>query len=382
MELNVQDWKEFRLNKVFTLKGGFFNKKPEHSEVGTIPFLASTENNNGVTAYYSLNDIISWDKVGEPDNTLENKLFSANCIAVTVNGSVCNAFYQKTQFTCSHDITQLCLKHHTMNEYIGQFLCVVIMMDKYRWNYGRKPHDVKKFGMSIIKLPIKYNEDNIPVIDEKRTYSDEGYIPDWQFMEDYIKSLHHKPITTKVKAGNVKDLDVDNWEEFKVLDLFNKIYKAKAHTKEEVVEVDKGIHFVSRTDCNNGVDITVDKDTRYEGLEEANCITIGDTTATVFYQNEKFIAGDHMVVLRADWLNLKRGLFFRTLFAQEGIRYCYGRAYRMDLIKDTLLKLPIKRDGNGNPVIDDNRTYSDKGYIPDWQFMEDYINSLPYSDRI
>ena len=316
MELNVQDWKEFRLNKVFTLKGGFFNKKPEHSEVGTIPFLASTENNNGVTEYYSLNDIISWDKVGEPDNTLENKLFSANCIAVTVNGSVCNAFYQKTQFTCSHDITQLCLKHHTMNEYIGQFLCVVIMMDKYRWNYGRKPHDVKKFGMSIIKLPIKYNEDNIPVIDEKRTYSDEGYIPDWQFMEDYIKSLHHKPITTKVKAGNVKDLDVDNWEEFKVSDLFNKIYKAKAHTKEEVVEVDKGIHFVSRTDCNNGVDITVDKDTRYEGLEEANCITIGDTTATVFYQNEKFIAGDHMVVLRADWLNLKRGLFFRTLFAQ------------------------------------------------------------------
>ena len=86
MELNVQDWKEFRLNKVFTLKGGFFNKKPEHSEVGTIPFLASTENNNGVTEYYSLNDIISWDKVGEPDNTLENKLFSANCIAVTVNG--------------------------------------------------------------------------------------------------------------------------------------------------------------------------------------------------------------------------------------------------------------------------------------------------------
>lgn len=382
MELNVQDWKEFRLNKVFTLKGGFFNKKPEHSEVGTIPFLASTENNNGVTEYYSLNDIISWDKVGEPDNTLENKLFSANCIAVTVNGSVCNAFYQKTQFTCSHDITQLCLKHHTMNEYIGQFLCVVIMMDKYRWNYGRKPHDVKKFGMSIIKLPIKYNEDNIPVIDEKRTYSDEGYIPDWQFMEDYIKSLHHKPITTKVKAGNVKDLDVDNWEEFKVSDLFNKIYKAKAHTKEEVVEVDKGIHFVSRTDCNNGVDITVDKDTRYEGLEEANCITIGDTTATVFYQNEKFIAGDHMVVLRADWLNIKRGLFFRTLFAQEGIRYCYGRAYRMDLIKDTLLKLPIKRDGNENPVIDDNNTYSEEGYIPDWQFMEDYINSLPYSDRI
>ena len=168
MELNVQDWKEFRLNKVFTLKGGFFNKKPEHSEVGTIPFLASTENNNGVTEYYSINDLVNWDKVGEPDNTIENKLFSGNCIAVTVNGSVCNAFYQKTQFTCSHDITQLCLRHRAMNEYIGQFLCTIIMMEKYRWSYGRKPHDVKKFGQSKIKLPIKYNKDKTPVIDSNK----------------------------------------------------------------------------------------------------------------------------------------------------------------------------------------------------------------------
>lgn len=54
----------------------------------------------------------------------------------------------------------------------------------------------------------------------------------------------------------------------------------------------------------------------------------------------------------------------------------------MDLIKSTLLKLPIQRDRYGNPIIDDNRTYSEKGFIPDWEFMEDYINSLPYCDRI
>ena len=81
MKLNVQDWKEFTLNRVFTLVGGFYNKKPEHSECGSIPFLASTESNNGVTEYYSLEDIKSWDKVGESDNTLNKKLFDGNCIA-------------------------------------------------------------------------------------------------------------------------------------------------------------------------------------------------------------------------------------------------------------------------------------------------------------
>ena len=183
------DWKEFTLNDVFELKGGFYNKKPEHSVEGKIPFLASTESNNGVTEFYSLEDIKSWDKVGNEDDTLDKKLYKGNCIAVTVNGSVCNAFYQKEQFTCSHDITAFYVKKHEMNPALAMFLCTIIMKDKYRWSYGRKPHDVKKFGKSVIKLPIKHNPDRTPFIDVTRTYSEEGYVPDWQYMEQYIKSL-------------------------------------------------------------------------------------------------------------------------------------------------------------------------------------------------
>lgn len=247
MDLNVQKWKEFTLNKVFTLVGGFYNKKPEHSCVGNIPFLASTESNNGVTEYYCLEDIRSWDKVGEPDDTLEKKIYDGNCIAVTVNGSVCNAFYQKDRFTCSHDITVLYLKEHILNVYVGQFICAIIMQDKYRWNYGRKPHDVKKFGKSVFRFPVQHNADGSILIDNSKTYSDDGYIPDWEFMENYIKSLHSKPITTKISGGSIPDLEIDKWEEFRVGNLFSNIYKAKAHTKDEVIETDGGIHFVSRT---------------------------------------------------------------------------------------------------------------------------------------
>ena len=42
MNLNVETWKEFRLTDIFAVKGGFYNKKPEHSIDGHIPFLAST----------------------------------------------------------------------------------------------------------------------------------------------------------------------------------------------------------------------------------------------------------------------------------------------------------------------------------------------------
>ena len=187
--LNVFEWKEFVFNRVFTLKGGFYNKKPEHSIDGKIPFLASTESNNGVTEYYSLEDIYQWDKVGEENFTLDKKIYDGNCIAVTVNGSVCNAFYQAEDFVCSHDITVFYLNGYEMNPQLASFLCTIIMQDKYRWSYGRKPHDVKKFGKSIMKLPIQYNSDGTPVIDNTHKYSDEGYVPDWKWMEDYIKAL-------------------------------------------------------------------------------------------------------------------------------------------------------------------------------------------------
>lgn len=341
MELNVQNWKEFSLSKIFEMTRG--TRLTTYDRIkGDIPLVTAGEENSGVSEYIS---------------NIEQEKFHDTLTIDMFN----NCFYHRGVFCADDNI--LILNNDDISINCKLFISSVINQDKYRYSYGRQ-YRQKNFVEHCIRLPILCNKTNTPVIDENKTYSDEGYIPDWQFMEDYIKSLHHKPITTKVKTGNVKELDVDNWEEFKVSDLFNEIYKAKAHTKEEVVEVDKGIHFVSRTDCNNGVDITVDKDTRYEGLEEANCITIGDTTATVFYQNEKFIAGDHMVVLRADWLNIKRGLFFRTLFAQEGIRYCYGRAYRMDLLKDTLLKLPIKRDSckRTNSLIIRNRQFDYFGH--------------------
>ena len=54
----------------------------------------------------------------------------------------------------------------------------------------------------------------------------------------------------------------------------------------------------------------------------------------------------------------------------------------LENMSSTAIKPPIKKDNNKNPIIDDNHTCSDNDYILNCQFMGDYINSLPYSDRI
>ena len=55
---------------------------------------------------------------------------------------------------------------------------------------------------------------------------------------------------------------------------------------------------------------------------------------------------------------------------------------RRDTISEIMLHLPIQHNSDGSILIDETHSYSDEGYVPDWQFMENYIKSLPYGDRI
>lgn len=158
------------------------------------------------------------------------------------------------------------------------------------------------------------------------------------------------------------NLNVDSWKEFRLGDLFSEMYKAEAHVKGELecydVPLDNTIRFVSRTEMNNGCDCYV-LNNGLSGIEKANAIAIGDTTATCFYQGEDFVCGDHMVICRADWINLHTALFIISILRQEKYKYSYGRAFKMELISNTMLKLPAAADNT-----------------PDWDYMESYIKSL------
>ena len=158
------------------------------------------------------------------------------------------------------------------------------------------------------------------------------------------------------------NLNVESWKEFRFGDLFSEMYKAEAHVKGELecydVPSDNTIRFISRTEMNNGCDCYV-LNNDLSGIEEGNAIAIGDTTATCFYQGEDFVCGDHMVICRADWINLHTALFIISILKQEKYKYSYGRAFKMELISNTMLKLPATTDNT-----------------PDWGYMEQYIKSL------
>ena len=106
---------------------------------------------------------------------------------------------------------------------------------------------------------------------------------------------------------------------------------------------------------------------------------------TLFFQPDPFIGFAHVQGMYPKHKQIKKHvmLFIITvlMFDSRG-RYNYGRKMRRDTISEIMLHLPIQHNSDGSILIDETHSYSDEGYVPDWQFMENYIKSLPYGDRI
>ncbi|SDB81844.1 restriction endonuclease subunit S [Shouchella lonarensis] len=150
--LDTSEWSWFELSELFDVKKGKRLTKANMTEGDTL-FIGAVDKNNGVTA-----------KVGQ------EPIHKANTITVNYNGSVGEAFYQPEPYWCSDDVNALYPKFE-LNPYIALFLNTVIRQEKYRYNYGRKWH-LQRMKPTKIKLPV-----------------DGKGIPDWDYMERFIKSL-------------------------------------------------------------------------------------------------------------------------------------------------------------------------------------------------
>lgn len=385
MNLDIEKWKLFDFVKIFDIKKGFYNKKPEASGNGTIPFLGATDSNNGVTGYYTYEEIESSSKTGNDSNEpIERKLFPGHAVCVTNNGSVGYAYYQNKPFTCSHDVNPLYLLDREFNQYTGMFVATIIMHDRYRWGYGRKWRP-ERMVKSQLRLPILQDKNGAPIIDVNKKYSDEGYIPDWEWMEKYIKTLHYKPITTRVITSTNTKLVTTEWKEF----LLHRIMKAGMGNGIDAVLTTSDnpkYNYVSRDSNGNGVVGFVDE---IEGEKPfpAGAMSLalgGSFLGSCFIQKKPFYTAQNVAVLQEKVpLSIHTKLFIATLIRNEcKVKYqAFGRELNSHFRKDFTIKLPVKHNADGI-IFDKTYEFSDDGYIPDWEWMDSYMRSLPYSDRI
>ena len=163
MKLKTQTWKEFLLADYFDIVAGKYHY-PNEYDIGNTPYISASNENNGVAQKIDL--------VAD---------FQGNCI---VTGKVgCTAFYQPDDFCATSDVNIFYPKFN-LNEKIALFIVTIINFNEnYKWGYGRQCRvgDSKEI---VIKLPAKDDD-----------------TPDWDFMEQYIKSWNHAPLATANRGG-------------------------------------------------------------------------------------------------------------------------------------------------------------------------------------
>lgn len=279
--------------------------------------------------------------------TDESMLQEGNCIVFICNGagSVGYANYMDKPFIAT---TDLVLGYADwLNEKTGLFVATVLCKERFKYSFGRKwkahLHDTE------IKLPVTANGE-----------------PDWHWMESYVDSLRSKPLTT---SNDVKPRSFDAlaWEWFKLGgdDGLFEIRKGKRLTSDD--QTSGNTPYIGAIDSNNGVSNYIGQNPIHEG--NTISLSYNGSVGEAFYQPAPYWATDDVnaLYLRDEYgtLTPATGMFVCTVLKHDKYRYSYGRKWTLDNMNDTMVKLPATPEGK-----------------PDWQYMENYIKSLPYGDKL
>jgi len=292
------------------------------SEKSDINFVSRTAQNNGVVA-----------QVEKVESLMP---FDAGLITVALGGSVLSSFVQTKPFYTAYHIMVLKPKREmSLSEKL--FYCMCIQANAYRYSYGRQANKTLK----DLDLP--------------------NTLPAW------VSSAPVNPVTTNNLSEIALSFDISKWDYFPLSGkggIF-KIEPCKCSNAGQLLEDGNDIDYIGAKKDDNGVMRRVKSNK--ELTTKGNCIIfICDGQGSVGYTNyieNDFIGSTTLSVGRNSRLNRYNALFLVAVLDRERYRYSFGRKYKTNLSKAKVL-LPIK----------DN--------APDWDYMESYIKSLPYGDRL
>lgn len=166
---------------------------------------------------------------------------------------------------------------------------------------------------------------------------------------------------------------IDDWKEFEIARMFT-IKSPASRTIKSYLEGD--VPYVSSGSFNNGI-ISYLEPKDGEELEKGQCITVSPLDGSSFFQENDFLgrggAGSAISLLYNKNLTRYNALFICTIIKIYAEKFSYNDALTSDNLKTLQIKLPVKYKDNGDYEIDPQKEYSDDGYIPNWEGMEEYM---------
>ena len=335
-KIDTSEWKPFIIGDLFeTLESGFVG---EGKKIGTATIMPDDEHTVPLTAAKNDNNgIMYWGRRG--DYTTHS-----NIIAVIRDGAVSTGrvFAQKEKTGVYSHSYFIKVKTSDVSFATNLFLARVLETVIYP-RYTRDD--------ACIWERIRDDEVLLP--------ADADGNPDWAYMDEYMSEVMSEAEASLENLthtdGDKHAMNVSEWREFVIGDLFSNFVKpAVLHTR-QVVETDEGVPYVVRTKFDNGIKCRVQP---VDGVEPspAGVITWGAENATFFYQAEPFLSGRDIYYVDTREYSPLTCMFLASCLQTITHKYPYNFGLFPDLLKEERIKLPVDASGE-----------------PDWAYMDEYM---------
>ncbi len=352
MKFDTSGWGEFKLSDLFEISGSTTTPKQELEKYGNgeYPYITTQAIYNGIAGYYN-----KWTEQGQ---------------CLTIDSAVLGTcFYQSKNFSAS-DHVEILRPKFTINREIGLFLSIIInrMGNILGYAYTKKRS----------QTALKKEKISLP--------TDKDGKPDWEFMENTIKSTQNK-MTKIIKAyelikngggggtfnlnaykqylssnPNLTPLSTLQWREFKIGELFS--VKSNPQLNKDSFKFTENAEYpyFTRTVFNNGI-LGYVKYLDEEHKIKGNSIAVGLIAMQFFYMEKDFYAGQFTKTIYPKFENFNKyiAFYFISLF----------NANRQKYLKDFVVK-NFEKDFTNTSI---SLPINSSGDI-DFAFMETFIKAI------
>ena len=152
----------------------------------------------------------------------------------------------------------------------------------------------------------------------------------------------------------MRTIDISNWKAFAIADLFD-VIKGTRLTRANMKA--GSIRYIGASTFNSGITAYIAND---EHLHPANTISVSynGSVGVAFYQDEPFWASDDVNILYPKFpLTQNIALFLIPIIQRVGTQYAFIDKWKKEDMERDKIKLPVDKNG-----------------VPDFQYMETYID--------
>ena len=376
--------KEIRLGDLFVISNSKGVNANQVKFGGSYPYVTRTEKDNGIAGYIYADNL---DKIN-PANT------------ISFGQDTWTLFYQSEPYFTGNRVKILKLKDENfkLTEEVALYLITSMKKVLVGLTWGTSKNEVN-FENRTICLPVtssgeidwQYMQERIAELEQERIAElEQERIAELEHylvasgLNDYELTEDDKSIlaTELFNGDDATELPSENScrkeaRKFRVGDLFEVKTPVKKFNASSVEITDKiGHPYVVRSSTNNGIRGYINEDEKY--LNEGNTFSFGQDTATIFWQEKPFFTGDKIKILKPKFAcNSEIANYIMNGIAMAFCYFSWGtQSFKVSVIEDAELLLPIQTDTANNPIINPENTYHPEGYIPDWSFMEKYIRAV------